>query len=71
MDLRRARAPEQGAIWRMVVPRTMESSIMTTRLPSTDRRSGASLIMTELSRLSCVGWMKVRPMYLFLMSPSP
>ena len=51
-----------STIWRMVVPRTMESSTITTRLPRTLSRSGESLMDTALSRPDCVGWMKVLPM---------
>lgn len=38
-------------IWREVVPRTMESSIITTRLPSTQLRSAPNLMRTACSRL--------------------
>lgn len=41
-----------STIWRQVVPRTMESSIMTTRLSSTVARRGLSLTRTACSRLS-------------------
>ncbi|MNY80428.1 hypothetical protein D3C86_2214600 [compost metagenome] len=44
-----------------VVPRTMESSIITTRLPSTTLRTADSFIFTPFSRSSWLGWMKVRP----------
>lgn len=54
---------------REVVPRTTESSIRITRRPRTSERTGESFIRTPFSRNSCDGWMKVRPMYLFLMSP--
>ena len=54
---------------REVVPRTIESSTNTTRLPRTMVRTAESFIRTPFSRSSCEGWMKVRPMYLFLMSP--
>ena len=56
---------------RQVVPRTMESSISTTRLPSTTERMGFSLMLTSFSRMAWVGEMNVRPMYLFLMKPMP
>ena len=53
----------------LVVPRTMESSMSTTRLPATTPEMGLSLIRTLSSRLFCPGAMKVRPIYLFLMKP--
>lgn len=43
-----------------VVPRTMESSTMTKRLPRTTSASALSLRRTPISRNSCVGAMKVR-----------
>ena len=46
---------------RMVVPRTMESSTMTTRLPLIMALTGLSFTRTEKSRMPWVGWMKVRP----------
>ena len=54
---------------RDVVPRTMESSINTTRLPSTMDRTALSFNLTPVSRNSCEGWINVRAMYLFLISP--
>ena len=54
-----------------VVPRTMESSIMMTRLPRTVSLTALSLMCTELSRCFWVDWMKVRPIYRFLMKPTP
>ncbi|MNC27970.1 hypothetical protein D3C75_761600 [compost metagenome] len=48
----------------------MESSIITTRWPSTTRRTALSFILTPCSRSSWLGWIKVRPVYLFLISPS-
>ena len=54
---------------REVVPRTIESSTSATRLPFTIVRTAESFIRTPFSRSSCVGWMKVRPMYLFLIRP--
>ena len=69
-----SRAPESRScptMRRHVVPRTMESSITIRRFPSILYRIGESLMRTESSRISFVGWMKVRPMYLFLISPSP
>ena len=56
---------------RQVVPRTMESSMSPTRLPSTTERMGFSLMLTSFSRIVCVGEMNVRPMYLFLINPMP
>ena len=48
-------------ILRLVVPRTMESSISTTRLPSITCRTGFSLRRTPKSRTRCSGSMNVRP----------
>ena len=48
-------------ILREVVPRTMESSMSTTRLPSSTLRTGLSLILTPKERMDCLGSMKVRP----------
>lgn len=56
---------------REVVPRTIESSISTTRCPETIPLTDESFIRTPFSRIDCDGWMKVRPMYLFLMKPMP
>ena len=53
-----------------VVPRTMLSSIITTRLPFTTAEIGLSLMRTRFSRALCPGAMNVRPMYLFLMKPT-
>ena len=47
---------------REVVPRTIESSTSTTRLPLTIERTAESFIFTPFSRIACDGWMKVRPM---------
>ncbi len=47
--------------FRMVVPRTMESSTSTTRLPSMMPLTGLNLIRTDVSRSFCAGEMKVRP----------
>ena len=44
-----------------VVPRTIESSISTTRWPSMISRTGLSLIRTPKWRIDCLGSMKVRP----------
>ena len=48
-------------ILRDVVPRTMESSMSTTRLPSRISRTGFSLMRTPKERMDCFGSMKVRP----------
>ena len=48
-------------IFREVVPRTIESSISTTRRPSITWRTGLSLIFTPAVRWPCRGWMNVRP----------
>ena len=45
----------------LVVPRTRESSIMTTRFPSTTSRTGRSFMRTASSRWPLVGMMKERP----------
>jgi hypothetical protein len=55
--------------WRIVVPRTIESSTTTTRLPATSS-SGLNLSLIPCSRSPWSGWMKVRPTYRFLISPS-
>jgi hypothetical protein len=44
-----------------VVPRTMESSIRTTRRPLIRSRTGLSLSRTPKERMDCFGSMKVRP----------
>ena len=49
-------------IWAVVVPRTMESSTSTRRLPATAARRGESLSVTLALRSAWVGSMKVRPM---------
>jgi hypothetical protein len=46
---------------RVVVPRTMESSTITTLLPASNSRTGLNFTFTLASRPACVGWMKVRP----------
>ena len=48
-------------IFLLVVPRTMESSNRTTRLPFRMARTGFSLSFTPKSRTRCSGSMKVRP----------
>ena len=45
-----------------VVPRTSESSIITTRLPARFSDRALNLSATPRSRISCVGSMNVRPM---------
>ena len=54
-----------------VVPRTMESSTSTTRRPFTVSAMGFSLMRTVFSRSFWLGWMNVRPMYLFFKKPMP
>ena len=56
-------------IARVVLPRTIESSTTTTRLPATSA-SGLNFKRTPSRRSSWSGWMNVRPMYRFLISPS-
>ena len=48
-------------ILRLVVPRTIESSTTTTRLPSSMSRMGLSFTFTPKWRIPCLGSMKVRP----------
>ena len=55
----------------LVVPRTMESSTSTTRLPATVEEIAFNLMRTLLSRWAWEPWMKVRPTYLFLIKPTP
>ena len=47
-------------IWRVVLPRTIESSTTTRRLPSTTSRSGLNFIRRPCLRSSWPGWMNVR-----------
>ena len=47
---------------RVVVPRTMESSTTTKRLPSMLSRRGLSFIRTPIDRICWLGAMNVRPM---------
>ena len=47
-------------ICRLVVPRTMESSTITSRFPRTTSGRALSLSRTPICLSSCVGWMKVR-----------
>ena len=44
-----------------VVPRTIESSTSTMRLPSTTSRTGFNLTLTPKWRIDCLGSMNVRP----------
>ena len=46
--------------WRVVEPRTIESSTTTSRLPATSA-SGLYFIRIPWSRMPCSGWMNVRP----------
>ena len=51
-------APDARTIFtilRLVVPRTIESSIRTTRLPSSTLRTGFSLILTPKERIDWLG----------------
>ena len=48
-------------ILRLVVPRTIESSTRTTRLPSRMLRTGLSFTLTPKCRIDDCGWMNVRP----------
>ena len=48
-------------ILRLVVPRTIESSTTTTRLPFTTCCTGFSFSFTPKCRIDCDGSMKVRP----------
>ncbi len=47
--------------WRLVLPRTMLSSMTTRRLPAITLGSGFSFRVMPRSRMAWVGWMKVRP----------
>ena len=53
-------------IFLLVVPLTMESSMRMRRLPFMLERKTLSFILTLLSRISWLGWIKERPTYLFL-----
>jgi hypothetical protein len=48
-------------ILRLVVPRTIESSISTTRWPFSRLRTGLSFTFTPKWRIDCAGSMNVRP----------
>ena len=50
MNLGSACVPQKVTIRALVVPRTMESSTITTRLPLTTDASALSLMRTEFSR---------------------
>ena len=70
MCISRASASRSIAtIWRDVVPRTMESSITTTRRSFTMLRTGVSFILTPMSLMDWTGWMKVLATYMFLIRP--
>ena len=56
---------QQLMVRALVVPRTMESSTSTTRLPATVEKIAFNLMRTLLSRWAWEPWMKVRPTYLF------
>ena len=59
-----SRAPASRSIRtsaRWVLPRTIESSTTTSRLPLMTSRSGFSLSRIPSCRIVCDGWMKVRP----------
>lgn len=56
---------------RWVLPRTIESSTTTRRLPLMTSLSGLSFSRIPSCRMVCEGWMKVRPTYAFLTSPAP
>ena len=47
-------------IWRVVLPRTIESSTTTSRLPATTSRSGLNFMRRPCLRSSWPGWMNVR-----------
>ncbi len=49
-----------ATIWRVVLPRTIESSTTTIRLPATISGSGLNFIRRPCLRSSWPGWMKVR-----------
>ena len=48
-------------VLRVVVPRTMESSTTTRRLPAMMAPSGLNLSFTPSWRISWLGWIKERP----------
>ena len=51
-----------STIFRLVVPRTIESSTSTTRLPSRISRRGLNFSLMPMLRNRWFGWMKVRVM---------
>ena len=53
-----------------MVPRTIESSINTMRLPPTTSGIAFSFMRTASSRSSWLGLINVRPLYRFLINPS-
>ena len=55
-----SRSMRTSALW--VVPRTIESSMTTSRLPSMLWRSGFNFMRTARARSSWLGAMKLRPM---------
>jgi len=59
--LGRELAREQPIEGDVVVPRTIESSIRTTRRPCSSARTGFSFSLTPKCRIDCRGSMKVRP----------
>ena len=61
MYLGRAGLAERGTICLVVVPRTIESSTTTSRLPWIASGMGLSFSFTPRSRSDCDGWMNVRP----------
>jgi hypothetical protein len=57
-------APASRIMWTIfteVVPRTIESSMSTMRLPATTARLALCFMRTPSARMLCVGSMKVRP----------
>ena len=61
MDLARAGLAQHPDQARWVLPRTIESSTTTSRLPAIVERSGFSLSRMPSWRMVLDGWMKVRP----------
>ncbi len=56
---------------RWVLPRTIESSTTTSRLPWMTSLSGLSFSRMPSWRMVWDGWMKVLPTYAFFTSPAP
>ena len=50
-----------ATIWRVVLPRTIESSTTTSRLPRITAGSGLNLSRMPCWRSAWSGWMKLRP----------